>query len=301
VTQLLLDFPWDLSAVFTRHDAVKCLLDFDNLGRTTKLTPVPFIENEEYAAFFNPANGHRPAGMGWAAALRFLNKCHRQNVSTCLATPNPQPVNLRDSWRRALREEIEKEKNHNGWRSPQIIVPKVRREDWRPAGNEINIRCEACAEKAAWGPEVRVLVVLEEYESHHFAMSDLDPWDLQRIHPPNPDKPRQHPCILPKLPRLRNLPVKSLHDKLIEAREEGCRVNERYYFIPPDGWQPENVDKDQWREGRAFTRKYSEERDQMGYCDYEEALWVWDATERHWDVQKDGNNYVRVSHTGELL
>jgi hypothetical protein len=302
VTRLLLDFPWDLSDVFAPgHNALGCLLEFDNLVRSTGLVPVPFIENEEYAAFWKPKGGlgHRSARNTQRAVGQFLAHCHRQSDSICLATPNPEPTRLRVSWRRALREEIENEKNHNSWRSPQIIVPRVRHLEWWPAIDEINIRCEACAGEPAWDAESRVLAILEQYESHQFATSDVDPWNLHRIHPPN--QPGQAPCYLPKLPGLHRVSIESLAGKLIEARNSGCRVEGRHYFIPPDDWRPENVDKTEWRQGRAFARELSHERNQMGYRDYENGLWVWDLNERHWDVQKGGRNYIRVSHTGELL
>jgi hypothetical protein len=136
-------------------------------------------------------------------------------------------------------------------------------------------------------------------------MSDLDPWDLQRTHPPNPDQPRQHPCCLPKVPSLQGVPLEALYDKLNEARRNGSRISGRYYFIPPDNWRPEDAEKDQWRKGRGFPYELSQDRNQDGYRDYEGLIWTWDhgerSGERHWDIQKGGKNYETVSHTGEVL
>lgn len=309
MTRLLLHFPWDLAAVFTPagQTALKCLHDFENLLRSTSLDTVPFIEDYEQAALWRPEHDQRLRRNDWRGVAEFLGHCRSQPGNVCLATPDQPPPDLRDSWRRALREELDNERRANGWRSPQIIVPKSHSSDWR-GRDEIDIRCEQCGDKPPWDPEPRVLAVLEEYASHRFATSDLDPWDLQRTNPPNPDRSRQRPpCCLPKPPSLQRVPLECLYEKLQEACRIGCRIDGRHYFIPPEDWRPERVERDHWRKGRAFPYELSQDRNQEGYRDYEGLIWIWDRDhgerkgERHWDIQKGGKKYESVSHTGKVL
>jgi len=298
MTRLLLDYPWELADAFRDAAPSFALLGFVNLLRRTGLRPIPFVEYEEENAMERQVAGLR-AGNSRQALMQFLHECRRPPGSTCRATPDPEPPRLRDSWKCALRDELVS--HPDDWRSPQIVAPRGRRAaDW-PPGDEINIRCEPCGEQPASGPHQRVLAILEEYESHRFSSSDIDPWNLQRLYPPNPGAPRQYACCLPKPPMPHPVTFETLNDKLAEARDKGSRINGKYYFIPRDDWRWEDVDKGPWREGRAFPRKYSAERDQVGYCDHEGKIWIWHNGERHWDVQQGGAAYDSVNHAGDVL
>ncbi|MCL4319140.1 MAG: hypothetical protein M1596_04515, partial [Firmicutes bacterium] len=132
-----------------------------------------------------------------------------------------------------------------------IIVPMLRRPDWN-CGREVNLNCEPSSGESASGPHSRVLAVLEDYESHPFTLSDLDPWDLQRIYPSIPDRDRQHPALLPKPSSLNGCSLQNLRGRLNVARDEGWMIGGNYYFIPPSDFDPLGIDKETWRKGRAF-------------------------------------------------
>ncbi len=301
VTRLLLDFPWDLDAILQDDAAPSfALQQFVDLIRRTGLAPVPFIEQGEEAALWQKIEQFHAGADAWAALMPFLHECRREAAGTCEAKPaEPEPSCLRPSWKCALRDELV---DRRSWRNPQIIVTKDRHPDWRRQ-EEVDLYCLKCGDQEASGPHRRVVAVLEDYDAHRFASADLDPWDLRRLYPPKPDAARQHLCRLPKPPMRQPVGLDLLYDEIVLACRNGCRLSGgRYFYIPDPGWRLDDIDSHEWREGRAFPRRKSPERDQMGYLDYEDHIWVWDRHEQHWDVQWGGkNNYITVNQEGKIL
>jgi hypothetical protein len=288
MTRLLLDHPWPLNETLNaRSNGFQVLLEFEKLVRRKRLIPLRFIEQHDYESAKQQL-GKSPVA---AQILRFSNHLIRYNESVIRATPDPEPnPTLNDSWKRALRDELEHLEN---WRSPQIIFPEVRRSVWSTT-DEIEIKCGDRN-----GTVSRVLASLEKYDSHPFAVSDLDPWrHLERLFPPTPGHPNNKPCRLPKPPILDQVPVEHLSERLEEARKQGCIIDGKYYYIPSDDCLPEQIAKPEWRSGYVFDRK--KDPGWKGPCpiDYNGVTWRWDQGHRHWDLQVKPK-HISVSHTGE--
>lgn len=308
MTRLLLDYPWPLEAGLGPDEGPQNVLrDYLHLLGKTKLTAVRFIEEEECVAFWESLEGRKGRGR-FSLILRLIDHCKRNLDSICRATPIPhEPPNLRESWKRALRDELG---DLTDWRNPQIVVPIIRRSDWNPAANEVEILCGPCGDQLEFAHHC-VLVNLENYAVHPFAIPDLDPWDV-RCTAPNGG----HPCYLPNplIPdsdplqnNFRRVPVTQICDELEEACRRGWQVNGKCFYIPPPDWRPEAISQVAWREGRAFPHKFSKERQQTGYRDLAGRIWLWHKGsgghkgEDHWDVQMGGKDYIKVKHTGEPL
>jgi len=309
MTRLLLDYPWPLEAGLGPDEGPQNVLrDYLHLLVKTKLSAGRFIEEEEYIAFWKSIEGRRGRGR-FDLVIRLLDHCQRNSNSICRATPvSPEPPHLRESWKRALRDELG---NFNDWRNPQIVYPEVRRMDWHPVGKEAEILCEPCDGQSA-SEHLCVLVNIEDYVAHPFAISDFDPWDVRCTAPSG-----VHPCYLPNplLPDCdplqnhfrRVIPIAQLYEKLAEARRKSCPANGKYFYIPHDTWRPETISQAAWREGRAFPHEFSKERQQTGYRDFSGMIWLWHKGrgghkgEDHWDVQMGGKDYIKVKHTGEPL
>ena len=295
MTRLLLDHPWPIDAALDAgSQGYKVLLEFDRLLKRRCLLPVPFVEQHDYYVALEQLKGNKSSGA--AAVRRLAFYLIRNGVGIVRATPIPE-LNLpnlppSECWKYALRDELEYPEN---WRNPQIIFPKVRQEAW-PHTDEIEIKC---ADRD--GTVSRVLASLEEYESHKYAISDIDPWrNLEWLKRPQPRARVNYPCRLPKPPILEGVHIDRLVEMLGEARRIGCRIDEgKYYYIPSADWQPEITIKAQWRDGYAFPHKSIPGWKGPILIDYRNIEWRWDMKERHWDVQTDP--YISVSHTGELL
>lgn len=300
MTRLLLDYPWPLDqALNPGSGGCKVLLEFEKLVRRKRLTPLPFIEQND----FESAKHQLGKGPVAAQILRFSNHLIRNGENITRAIPNPEPTPaLTDCWRRALRDELTHLEN---WRSPQIIFPEIRRSVW-PTTDEIEIKCEDRTDSVS-----RVLASLEAYELHPYAISDLDPWDVRCTAVSG-----KHPCYLPnplmpgKDPMQNDcyrVPIAQLLDELIEARRRGWDADGKYCYIPPANWRPEAISQMAWRQGRAFPRTLCPVRKQKGYSDFEGRIWLWHKGrgahigEDHWDVQFGGKEYFSVNHTGDLL
>lgn len=294
MTRLLLDYPWPLEAGLGQDPVPQnVIVEFLNLIKTTNLKPVPFIENDECSEFWGKLESRQNRNK-FLRVMQFVRFCSRSLNSNCQATVVPTPPDIRDSWKRALRDELD---NLSDWRNPQIAVPEVRRLKW-PGGHEVNINCGACVDTPASGPHERVHFVLEEYDSHPFAIADLDPWShLQWLFPPEYGARIDHPCILPKPPILVGVPLEELSNKMPEARTHGWRLDNKYYFIPNDNFRPRQVDKHDWRNGNGFERMHI--KGWTGPClkDYKDQMWRWDRGERHWDVETY-NDRIHISHDG---
>jgi hypothetical protein len=233
---------------------------------------------------------------GFVTLKRFAEQLTAPNNTHCSATPVPEVAEIEPGWKSTLREAMT---NEADWRSPQIVVPRVRRDSW-DAGELVNINFDACDEQPGSGPHQRVLAILEAYEGHPFALSDFDPWDFRHLYPPPAGAPphRNHPCCLPR-PPLEDIRLDHLAAELANARRLGWKLGERFYFIPHRDWHTASIDQASWRNGRAFPYRKCRDSDRSGYIDYEDREWVWDREERHWDIQL--RPHVRVRHTGELV
>jgi len=258
---------------------------------------VRFVGETEHSQLWSQV-GQRAGNKGAFQHLRiFLDQCVRQDTEVCTATPVAGPNDLRHDWKCALRQAME---DASDWRNPQIVVPMIRRAEW-PEHEEVEVRFDPCENRAARVSDRRVLAVLDFYESHRFAKSDFDPWDLQRTHPPAANAPahQRHPCSLPKPPSLKDVRLDDLPERI--AALHGWGIGGRYYFLPPSSWRPDAASRQDWRDGRAFQRQPCPHCGKQRPSDYKDDVWCWDETERHWDVQHNGGGYSRISHDGAAL
>ena len=303
MTKLLLDYRWELDAALHNPEVSFALIEFVNLLRKTGLNPAPFVEDQQQNELWQKLGQGPPVRNGsWQPLMEFLDLCRRPDGSMCSAMLDQAPTDIRDNWKRALRDQLG---DLSDWRNPHIVVLESRLTEWGPQRDEIVIRCEECDDQLASGPHRRVLAVLEHYGSHPFAISDCDPWDVRCTVPSG-----RYPCYLPnplipdRDPLQNNfcrVPIVQLYEKLAEAHRRGWQVNNKYFFLPPTDWRLEDVSRDDWRGGRAFPRALSTEREQTGYSDFARRVWVWHEGEDHWDVQLGGTNRIKVSHTGDPI
>lgn len=263
-----------------------------------QLQPVAFVSQTESDELWRQISLRRPIGPNVFQHLRILiEHCIRSKEPGCLASINGGPTDLSPAWRSALRDAMT---NLEDWRNPQILFPAPRRESW-PNSPEAEIQFEACDGEGASGPYRRVLACLEEYGEHRFAVPDFDPWNLTHMSPPAPDAPShmRHPCSLPKPPSCDGVPLNELSDVIQGIRT--WSIGSNYYFVPRDTWRPENVEKPNWRNWRAFERGRIPGNDHEGPVDYNGSPWWWDEAHRHWDVQLRSGGYWSISHTGRLI
>lgn len=315
---VLLDHPWPLTeALNPSNDAFDVLLSFDRLiKRLIKqgkcISPVPFVDSQQYQEFWAEVEGDdslRLTGPRFLTQIAaYLRSDADRGGSTACPEPEPTGPPLPPTWKKALRESMGDPRD---WRNPQIVVATKRADSWsrrvpRPLEIEIKIDGNYAGEC--------VLASLEGYESHPFALSDFDPWDLQRCHQTAAGgRLATYLCCLPKHPALNGVPLEQLPMKLEQLRRQGWqyRVGEgdRYCYIPSDGWDPTLSEKDDWRNGRTFPQSEAGGHRGRGPVDYDGRVWRWDLQEgkRHWDVQfpvknpEDNPRYWVISHTGELL
>lgn len=289
--RVLLDFPWDLTTIFQWNmPASRALDDYDLLIKRYRVSPVPFLTNDELATFYEkgpPSGGNRYAGL-----QRFLAHCTiARSLPAAMAVPAPEPSGLRHSWKQALRAELGDLSN---WRVPQIVAASSRFPEWRASTvgeHRVGIRCEDKPDRLQY----RVIASLESYGNHPYAHSDVDPWDLKRLHP-EPSGAETKPCVLPRPPALQNVLLEALAASIRHARHQS-QFNGRHYYVPPESWSSDGISDADWRSGNVFPRKSIGDR--TGYLDINGVIWTWDHSERHWDVQYA--NYVRVNHSGDVL
>jgi len=270
--------------------AYNVLLDFDNLVRRHRLAVVPFVDDEERSRVLQQLRG-RTAGP--TAVRRFIAQCVRPASDGPLATPvTGTELTLGATWRQALRAEMT---DLNNWRAPQIVVPRKRSGDW-PDAPEVEVRCEDSPDSL---PQPKTLVRLDRYHEHPYAVSDLDPWAcLEGLYKPEPGA-RIYPCVLPKPPCLEGVTAELLAETVAHARALGWVQNDSYYYIPPLDHDLNAVTKEEWRKGRAFPWVSHDGFQGPRIRDTNGIVWIWDRSERHWDVQLP--NYIRVSHDGRRL
>jgi hypothetical protein len=194
------------------------------------------------------------------------------------------------------------------WRNPQIVAVEERRDLW-PKTAEIEIKLEESGLL-----EQRAFAILEKYDGHRYVTSDFDPWDLQRCHDaPTGSRLNEFPCFLPKHPDLEGLSFSELQQKLDILRRTGWhyrnRGEDRYCYIPPEGWEFTTISKEDWRNNcKTFPRDKSAGGKGSGPIDHWHRVWVWDRQKQtHWDVEfptrnpEDRPKYWVVSHIGELI
>ena len=294
MTAALLDHPWPLDAgLESGSDAYGVLPAFLELTRRYALTPVRFVSNDDYLQLLQRLSSRR--GLASATIRRFADHFVRRSENAALAVPDPEPrPPLSDDWKRGLRDAMG---DCGDWRNPQIVYPKVRRPVW-PNTDEAWIRCSDCLNGFV---EERLLICLEEYDSHRFAISDHDPWcHLEHRYPPENYR-IQHPCVLPKPPDLCGVTLQELPGQLGIACGRGWRSRDHYHFVPAAGYAPLTIPKGKWRAGGAFELGRAEGRQRSGPIDHCGRVWEWDQNERHWDVQFPGDGYMRISHDGRDL
>ncbi|HUX65647.1 MAG TPA: hypothetical protein VMV42_00735 [archaeon] len=294
MTRLLLDHPWPIdSALDASSDAHNVLLDFHKFVTRHRLPSesiVRFIVQQDYDDALQRIKG-RTAGA--TAIRRFTHHLIRNDDRKIGATPKiaESIPPLSDCWKHALRDELDHLEN---WRNPQILFPEKRRSVWPT--DEVSIKCDDRDVEVS-----RVVASLEEYESHKYAVPDNDPWShLWWLHRPTQDVDDIHPCRLPRPPVLESVIIENLNDMLPVARSIGWKVNDRYYFVPPESFKAE-IEKSKWRRGEGFEQKKKHGWKGPSLVDYQGQIWCWDLAERHWDVQLKKGNYIRISHDGRQL
>ena len=136
MTRLLLDHPWPIGAVADEtSDGFRVLEEFEKLLVRHKLSPVPFVEQQDLDNAIQRLNTHTS---GRGTIYRFAMQCVRRNVSTAMATPvAEQNPTLSANWKRALRDEFG---DTSRWRTPQIVIPEKRRSVWPLNADEIAIQ-----------------------------------------------------------------------------------------------------------------------------------------------------------------
>lgn len=298
--RVLLDHPWPIDSSLQPESTLKRFNDW--IRAHPLVNPVPFIERDEYDALVQRA----PRTSGNARMIfTILPSYLRPSSGGALATPLRCPNDIPDSWKQALREALV---NVADWRSPQIVAFQERKGAW-PDRDKIEIML---GEEVL--PEPRVFAILGEYEQHRYALSDFDPWDLQRCHgAANPNRLNNFPCRLPKHPELDGLPLDRLEQRVRELRRNGWRFRinglDRYYFFPRDDWRVADIDEENWRDAcKTFPRDSAAQNKGSGPVDYWNRVWVWDRQKHtHWDVQfptgdrSKRPDYCVVSHSGELI
>jgi hypothetical protein len=293
MTRALLDHPWPLDEGLQAGSAgFDVLRRFNELVREFDLTPAPFIEPDEYHQCLQRLNV-QAGGPRVAALRRFASQLVRYDPGAATAAPRPEPP-LGDAWKRALRAELE---TGEDWRVPQIVFPRSRASVW-PNAPEVEIV------RAGTEPEhvdVRVLVSLEDFGAHRYAIADVDPWRNQEwLNAPAPAARIDHPCRLPRPPALEGVQLDAVAGHLEDVSHQGWEAGGLYHFIPPTTFDPNEVPKDRWRHGRAFAVQRTPDKQRQGALDCEGRIWVWDHAERHWDVQLR-EDYARISHDGRAL
>src|SRR5712691_1985304 len=104
MTRLLLDYPWTLEAGLGPDPAPQnVILDFLNLLARTGLDAVRFVEHEDCDAFWNSLNARKGRGR-FDLVMRFLHHCTRSAGGLFRASSVPEPPDLKDGWKRALRD-----------------------------------------------------------------------------------------------------------------------------------------------------------------------------------------------------
>jgi hypothetical protein len=294
MTRLLLDHPWRLDEVLDPESpGFRVIERFVDLGRRQVLDPVPFISHQEYNEAWARMDVRRYARTsGFAAICRFGKQLICDGEVGVCATPVPEPSGLTQFWKSALRREMGDFAN---WRTPQIVIAEQRSEHW-PSSPEVGVHCD---DHPPSTQQPRVLVVLGEYDSHPFALSDRDPWDMRNCLEETaiPGRPRR----LPRPTGLEGVEVDDLEEILRQLRSEAWPCGGKYFYIPPASWivASTETNRERWRKG-AFPKARAP-NGRTGPTDYRNQIWSWHSEEGHWDIQMQSENHVRVTPAGDLV
>jgi len=296
MTKLLLDHPWPLDATLNRASpAYNKLLEFHKLIRRLMVAAVPFItqqERDETVARLD----YRQNAAAAAAIRRFADELVYRGNNVQQAVIEQGPVGLSATWLCSLWDEFH---SCNTWRLPQIVFPEVRRAEWgtNPTPLEVEVQCGSKTDES-------VLVMLEIYDSHRFALCDIDPWKHNNwLRCPSPGDTHPHPCWLPRPPALQSVPLEKIPNFLDAAGRQGWQIGNRHYYIPPMDYSPLTISKHDWRSGKAFPHRGTKSSNGSGYKDLDGRIWVWARApagargERHWDVELEPG-WCNVSHDG---
>jgi hypothetical protein len=290
----ILDYPLSLHGTCSTPSISQMLTDFSALIQGEELDAVRFLSPDEFQLW--SASYLPQVKTGKQTILRMVLNLVRWEGSNCEATPLVGPSDFSSTWKCALRDAIP---DPNDWRSPQIVVPSIRREKWMPFPSKIDIRLEICGDQEELNADERVLVELEGYRYHDHAKADSDPWDLRHVHRPQLGAdPEKNPCMLPKPGGLSGVGMAEIAERSGSLR---WKVGNCRYYLPPASWNPTTINKSEWRGGRAFPRGTKNGR--TGWRDREGQIWYWDRTHLygHWDVEMGDGTYDRVGYDGTLL
>jgi hypothetical protein len=295
MTRLLLDFPASQLelALDPGSGPSAVLLAFDQLCLKERLSPVPFIGEEQYDELLR-----LPGKISRRSPLQAIAKYVRKSAGSTRAMPIAGPNDLEEQWEFALHEELILEE----WRNPQIIIRESREDAWEDSMVGQHRRTEAVFRSEDSRKEYRrVVAILESYNAHLYARSDRAPWDLQRIRLPEPGAPKhqQHPCALPIPPALEKVEFQNIRSAAERIRN--WEIGGKYYFLPGDDWQPNDIEEAPWRGGRTFRHARCPHCGKEWPIDRKKQIWCWDKTHRHWDVQLIGPEYWSISHDGTLI
>jgi hypothetical protein len=291
---VLLDHPWKIvDAMNPKSEAFEALEKFDAFFKARSgLQSVPFIDLDQYfelcKVIENDAERRSTATYFKIIVQSYVRWTTVEPEVTASPNPEPKGIALPPSWCCALGSALF---DPQDWRNPQILVCKKNSDRWSNT-KEISIKLYNNTN------EDRVLAIIEDYDSHPFAIPDFDPWDLRKYDPI--PLGNCNPCRLPKPPRIDDSSLAKIRNSLEAIRQKGWRVGERYFYIPPANWDPNGIAKVQWRNGRGFPQQQGPGMKGPRVVDYQDRIWVWDHTETQWDVQQ-GDSYYRISEVGALL
>lgn len=239
-----------------------------------------------------------------------------KNASLPLEEPQGQPVEIIDSpfpstlptyWSRALGE-IGCDHSPPNWRRPIIVIPEARTSSW-PHSTEMRRELKFKV-RGSTIELTRNLVCIDIYDRHAYFEPDLDPWRLGAVgtseYAISGIVSGRHETIK-RLPRpLHILPLSMTFTEMVQALQKrldcSCGQENRAYYIPPQGWDPRTISKDEWRRGNFFHTD-SVQDGRRGAIDREGFIWLWDPFHNaHWDVQlPDGSQHRNISHDGKVL
>jgi hypothetical protein len=89
--------------------------------------------------------------------------------------------------------------------------------------------------------------------------------------------------------------------KSVAGKIRHWEIGGKYYFLPGNNWQPDEIDEVPWRKGNTFPHAKCTHCGKKWPIDSKQQIWCWDETHRHWDVQLLGTEYWSISHDGTLI
>lgn len=306
-TEYLVD-PWiiDLQpndGIEARFSRLNALAKIQELQVKYGLMPVGFINDEFVEEFKNDySNYHRDDGRALANLIAHLvfSGDHQGQITTEEETLLPADVPL--TWLQSL-DRKGSTLNPPNWRRPMIFIPEERTGVWP------NLPFFKYATSS--GEEMRRnLVCLESYEQHQYCEPDIDPWRIGAVGtlPPivNGTVAERHDarCRLPRPEHI--LPLHFSFDEIVDRLSRkidwACGQHGYAYYIPEEGWNPQNIQEGDWRNSIRIFNTRVVEGGRRGPVDRKGRIWLWDQAKNvHWDVQLPGGGHVNVSPEGLIL